>query len=555
MFELFSSTLHLFCFGVSHSFSERLAKSGAEGVALKEAQAINTSLSALGNVISSLQSKKGHIPYRDSKLTWLLSDCLSGQSKVVMFVQLSPVVSSSQETSCSLQFAQRARATDLGQAKKNKTSNAPPAAAGPSQADMIALKRAMSMTVEQEKKKTKEEATAAVTKAQKQLQQQTEQLTLVQSQLATLQSQLRQVEKERDTAKLDVARLTSTQTSSQNVTMISLQKELTALKEKVNLQQQQHNTSVQQKDKELKELRAKLLLPSTTSSSSVVDSSIRPPSHRSSLMLTRSSRSSSVSQSMDLTSEIEEMNNENRAMNTSTLATKGKKRRSDEMTSGENETTTPIPNKKLASSDETTSHHPSGLPVAIPIRIRPSTAAASSLSSSLPPSMTARSVSSSLTSLGSLAGTTLANGATRTTRRQATAGTSAISAPMPIAGAATARAARSMNRTQPVSLIAPPSSEDVLSHDDSIEAIEPVLSTSRRSSSPSPSPSLSSTPVLSVTEAAMAKLQERRMKFKAERAMSVNTLINDKRANIFHSVWVGLFCLLTPPLLCFLLFA
>lgn len=39
------------------------------GQQLKEAQAINKSLSALGDVIQSLQSKQGHVPYRNSKLT------------------------------------------------------------------------------------------------------------------------------------------------------------------------------------------------------------------------------------------------------------------------------------------------------------------------------------------------------------------------------------------------------------------------------------------------------------------------------------------------------
>jgi len=45
--------------------SERINRSGVEGAALKEAQAINTSLAALGNVIAALQSKQGHIPYRN----------------------------------------------------------------------------------------------------------------------------------------------------------------------------------------------------------------------------------------------------------------------------------------------------------------------------------------------------------------------------------------------------------------------------------------------------------------------------------------------------------
>ena len=49
--------------------SERIAKSEVAGQQLKEAQAINKSLSALGDVIASLQSKNGHVPYRNSKLT------------------------------------------------------------------------------------------------------------------------------------------------------------------------------------------------------------------------------------------------------------------------------------------------------------------------------------------------------------------------------------------------------------------------------------------------------------------------------------------------------
>eukprot|EP00345_Euplotes_harpa_P001157 CAMPEP_0168323096 /NCGR_PEP_ID=MMETSP0213-20121227/3287_1 /TAXON_ID=151035 /ORGANISM="Euplotes harpa, Strain FSP1.4" /LENGTH=93 /DNA_ID=CAMNT_0008325121 /DNA_START=16 /DNA_END=293 /DNA_ORIENTATION=- len=50
--------------------SERQSKTHATGDRLKEAQKINLSLSALGNVISALvDGKSTHIPYRDSKLT------------------------------------------------------------------------------------------------------------------------------------------------------------------------------------------------------------------------------------------------------------------------------------------------------------------------------------------------------------------------------------------------------------------------------------------------------------------------------------------------------
>lgn len=56
--------------------SERADKSEATGDRLKEAQHINRSLSALGDVIASLAQKQSHVPYRNSKLTQLLQDSL-----------------------------------------------------------------------------------------------------------------------------------------------------------------------------------------------------------------------------------------------------------------------------------------------------------------------------------------------------------------------------------------------------------------------------------------------------------------------------------------------
>lgn len=68
--------------------SERVGKSGAEGNRLREAQHINRSLSALGDVIAALRSRQGHVPFRNSKLTYLLQDSLSGDSKTLMVVQV-----------------------------------------------------------------------------------------------------------------------------------------------------------------------------------------------------------------------------------------------------------------------------------------------------------------------------------------------------------------------------------------------------------------------------------------------------------------------------------
>ena len=87
--------------------SERVKKSGSAGEQLKEAQAINKSLSALGNVISALATEQGHVPYRDHKLTMLMSDSIGGTAKTLMFVNVSPVDENLDETQNSLQYATR----------------------------------------------------------------------------------------------------------------------------------------------------------------------------------------------------------------------------------------------------------------------------------------------------------------------------------------------------------------------------------------------------------------------------------------------------------------
>ncbi|NXA41631.1 KIFC3 protein, partial [Eudromia elegans] len=94
--------------------SERVGRSGAEGSRLREAQYINKSLSALGDVIYALRSRQGHVPFRNSKLTYLLQDSLSGDSKTLMMVQVSPADKNSSETLCSLKFAERVRSVELG---------------------------------------------------------------------------------------------------------------------------------------------------------------------------------------------------------------------------------------------------------------------------------------------------------------------------------------------------------------------------------------------------------------------------------------------------------
>ncbi|QDZ24864.1 kinesin [Chloropicon primus] len=98
--------------------SERVSKSCVEGERLKEASYINKSLSALGDVIASLASAQtrstaSHIPFRNSKLTYLLSDSLGNECKTMLFVNISPSVLHAHESLCSLMFAFRARNVNL----------------------------------------------------------------------------------------------------------------------------------------------------------------------------------------------------------------------------------------------------------------------------------------------------------------------------------------------------------------------------------------------------------------------------------------------------------
>lgn len=122
--------------------SERASRSNVSGDRLKETQAINKSLSCLADVFSAIGNKSAHvrlsqlsfvctlsirdlthwnraqIPFRNSKLTYLLQSCLSGDGKTLMMVNLSPTAESSSESLCSLRFAQHVNQCELGKPKR-----------------------------------------------------------------------------------------------------------------------------------------------------------------------------------------------------------------------------------------------------------------------------------------------------------------------------------------------------------------------------------------------------------------------------------------------------
>ncbi|GLC53981.1 hypothetical protein PLESTB_000811100 [Pleodorina starrii] len=93
--------------------SERSTKGVESGsVRQKETNAINKSLSTLGLVISRLTDRtrsQGPVPYRDSKLTFLLQDCLGGNAKTLIIANLNPSPTCSAETNMTLGFALRAK--------------------------------------------------------------------------------------------------------------------------------------------------------------------------------------------------------------------------------------------------------------------------------------------------------------------------------------------------------------------------------------------------------------------------------------------------------------
>ena len=89
--------------------SEKVRKSGVKGQTLEEAKKINLSLSCLGNVVHALTSNSEHVPYRNSKLTRILKDSLSGETNTSIITTCSADKIDYNETISTIKFAVRAK--------------------------------------------------------------------------------------------------------------------------------------------------------------------------------------------------------------------------------------------------------------------------------------------------------------------------------------------------------------------------------------------------------------------------------------------------------------
>jgi hypothetical protein len=91
--------------------SERLKKSMAEGATARETAKINQSLSVLGDVLSALSSENysGRVPYRNSKLTRLLSSTLGGNSQTFFIIHLHTTALHYHESLMSCMYGARAK--------------------------------------------------------------------------------------------------------------------------------------------------------------------------------------------------------------------------------------------------------------------------------------------------------------------------------------------------------------------------------------------------------------------------------------------------------------
>lgn len=93
--------------------SENIKRSGSVGMRAREASHIGKSLLVLGRVIRAIVRKDPYIPFRDSKLTRLLSPALSGNGYTVLMLNIAPGDNQKEETLNTLKYAELAQGVVL----------------------------------------------------------------------------------------------------------------------------------------------------------------------------------------------------------------------------------------------------------------------------------------------------------------------------------------------------------------------------------------------------------------------------------------------------------
>lgn len=121
--ETVSSTLNLVDLAGSERLGGATDAASSKAERQKETQNINKSLMNLRKVITALAGNSKHIPYRDSVLTQLLQNSLGGHAKMLMFVNVSPALSSVGQTLNSLRFASTANKCHIGTVQRQVTSD------------------------------------------------------------------------------------------------------------------------------------------------------------------------------------------------------------------------------------------------------------------------------------------------------------------------------------------------------------------------------------------------------------------------------------------------
>ena len=138
--EVMQTKIHL----VDLAGSERMNKTGSTGSVQKEANYINKSLSYLEQVVIALtQSKREHIPYRQSKLTYLLKDSLGGNCNTFMIACVWPDVSHNWESLSTLRLAARMKCIETNPIRNNLINKEAPSSKLLSQIDILKKEIAM----------------------------------------------------------------------------------------------------------------------------------------------------------------------------------------------------------------------------------------------------------------------------------------------------------------------------------------------------------------------------------------------------------------------------